>query len=303
MSSDAEVARAIPRHRRAAAALLACCRPRQWVKNLLVLIAPLAAGVIQHPPVLWRVLAAFAAFVLASSAVYLVNDLKDVVFDRLHPVKRNRPIASGQLPVRVARAAAPLLVLAALAVALATGWQLAGIVALYVASSVLYCYRMKHEVVLDLVFVLTGFLLRAIGGGVAAGVSLSQWFLLTAGLGALFVVAGKRYAERVLAERTDVWSRPVLRAYSLSYLRFVWTIAAAALLVTYSLWTFTVTGHGDDSRWSVLSILPFVIVLLRYALIVDRGGAGEPEDIVAGDRTIQLSGALWMALVLVAVYR
>ncbi|MEO8749941.1 MAG: decaprenyl-phosphate phosphoribosyltransferase, partial [Allobranchiibius sp.] len=159
-----------------------------------------------------------------------------------------------------------------------------------------------HEVVLDLVFVLSGFLLRAIGGGVAAGVPLSQWFLLTAGLGALFVVAGKRYAERVLAERSGVWARPVLREYSLSYLRFVWTAAAAALLVVYSLWTFTITPGNQASSWGLLSTIPFLVVVLRYAVIVDRGGAGEPEDIVIADRMLLGSAVVMLALLTVAIY-
>jgi len=285
-----------------AGALLAGCRPRQWTKNLLVLIAPLAAGVIQHPQVQLRVLVAFLAFVLASCVIYLVNDLKDLALDRAHPTKRYRPLASGRLPVPLARGAAPVLAVAALGVALLGGGALARIVGLYLASSLVYCFRMKHEVVLDLVFVLIGFLLRAIGGGVAARVSLSQWFLLTAGLGALFVVAGKRYAERVLAERSGEWARPVLREYTLSYLRFVWTLAAAALLVTYALWAFTVAAHGDDARWSALSILPFLVALLRYAIIVDHGGAGEPEDIVLADRMLLGAGGLWLGLLLLAVY-
>lgn len=302
MSLDAEVARPTSRRRSTARALLASCRPKQWIKNLLVLIAPAAAGVIGDPQVQLRVLDAFVAFILASSAIYLVNDLRDVTVDRAHPTKRRRPIASGALPMPVARRAVPAFIVAAILVALPGGVPLAGIVALYLASSLLYCLRLKHEVVLDLVFVLIGFLLRAVGGGVAAHISLSEWFLVTIGLGALFIVAGKRYAERVLAEQTGVWARPVLREYSLSYLRFVWTVAAGALLVTYALWTFTVTTRGDDARWSLASILPFLVVLLRYAAIVDRGAAGEPEEIVLADRTLLGAGTLWLALLLVAVY-
>lgn len=303
MSLDAEAAQQAPRRPTQARDLLALCRPKQWIKNLLLLMAPLAAGVIQHPQVLLRLLVAFVAFVLASSAVYVVNDLKDVALDRVHPTKRARPLASGAVSMAAARRLAPALIAAAVVVGLFDGWRVAVVVAIYIVSSLLYCFWMKHEVVLDLVFVVSGFLLRAIGGGVAAHVSLSQWFLLTAGLGALFVVAGKRYAERLLAERTGVWARPVLREYSLSYLRFVWTAAAAALLVVYSLWTFTVTtAAGENSQWGVLSIIPFLVVVLRYAVIVDRGGAGEPEEIVIADRMLLGSAVVMVALLSVAIY-
>lgn len=302
MSLDAEAAQLAPRRPTQARDLLRLCRPKQWIKNLLLLMAPLAAGVIQHPGVLLRLLVAFVAFVLASSAVYVVNDLKDVDLDRVHPKKRARPLASGAVSMIAAQRLAPVLVVGALAVALLDGWQVAVVVAIYIAASLLYCFWMKHEVVLDLVFVLGGFLLRAIGGGVAARVLLSQWFLLTAGLGALFVVAGKRYAERVLAERSGVWARPVLREYSLSYLRFVWTAAAAALLVVYSLWTFTLTTGNQASTWGLLSTIPFLVVVLRYAVIVDRGGAGEPEEIVLADRMLLGSAVVMLALLSVAIY-
>ncbi|MDQ2850580.1 MAG: decaprenyl-phosphate phosphoribosyltransferase [Actinomycetota bacterium] len=302
MSSDAEAAQQAPPHTTQARDLLRLCRPKQWIKNLLLLMAPLAAGVIQHPGVLLRLLVAFVAFVLASCAVYVVNDLKDVELDRVHPSKRARPLASGAVSMTAARRMAPALVAAAVVAGLLDGWQVAVVVTVYIAASLLYCFRMKHEVVLDLVFVLSGFLLRAIGGGVAAGVPLSQWFLLTAGLGALFVVAGKRYAERVLAERSGVWARPVLREYSLSYLRFVWTAAAAALLVVYSLWTFTITPGNQASSWGLLSTIPFLVVVLRYAVIVDRGGAGEPEDIVIADRMLLGSAVVMLALLTVAIY-
>lgn len=302
MSLRAEADQCTPQRRTSTGALLTLCRPKQWIKNLLLLMAPLAAGVIQRPDVLLRVLIAFIAFVLASSAIYAVNDLKDIALDRAHPTKRARPLASGAVSVAAARRLVPVLVAGAIAVGLLDGWQVVAVVVVYIATSLLYCYHMKHEVVLDLVFVLGGFLLRAIGGGVAARVSLSQWFLLTAGLGALFVVAGKRYAERLLAEKNGVWARPVLREYSLSYLRFVWTTAAAALLVVYSLWTFTVTAVNKNVTWGMASIIPFLVVVLRYAVIVDRGGAGEPEEIVVADRMLLGAAMLMLALLSVAIY-
>ena len=285
-----------------ARALVVTMRPKQWVKNLLVVAAPIAAGVIGRPEVLWRVFVAFVAFVLASSAVYLVNDLLDVEADRAHPRKRHRPLASGALPVGVARVAAPVVALLSLAVAAAGNWQLVTLTAIYLVSSMAYSIRLKHEAILDLAFVVIGFLLRALAGGVAADVRASTWFVLTTGLGALFVIAGKRYAELELVQAGLTTGRQVLRHYTVSYLRFVWTMAAAALLVTYSLWAFEVGAATGDSLWSEISVLPFLLVLMRYALIIDKGNAGEPEDIVLSDRLLLVLAACWLALLLGAVY-
>ena len=283
-------------------ALLVSIRPKQWVKNLLVLAAPVAAGVVGRPDVLWRVLIAFVAFVLASSAVYLVNDLLDVEADRAHPRKRHRPLASGALPVSVARVAAPVLGLLALAVAAGANWTLVVVTAVYLVSSLAYSIRLKHEAILDLAFVVIGFLLRALAGGVAASVPASAWFVLTTGLGALFVIAGKRYAELELVQAGLTTGRQVLRHYTVSYLRFVWTMAAAALLVTYSLWAFSVGARSGDTLWSGLSVLPFLLVMMRYALIIDQGNAGEPEEIVLSDRLLLGMAACWLVLLLIAVY-
>ena len=285
-----------------AKALVVTTRPRQWIKNLLVVAAPMAAGVIARPVVLEKVFIAFVAFVLASSAVYVVNDLLDLEVDRTHPKKRRRPLASGALPVPVARIAAPVFAVLAIAVAATCNWTLAGFTAIYLTSSLLYSIRLKHEAILDLAFVVIGFLLRALAGSVAADVPSSAWFVLTTGLGALFVIAGKRYAELELAERGLTTARPVLRHYTVSFLRFVWTMAAAALLITYSLWAFSVGSNTEDSLWGQLSILPFLLVLLRYALIIDRGDAGEPEEIVLSDRLLLGLALCWAVLLVGAVY-
>ncbi|MDA8438008.1 MAG: decaprenyl-phosphate phosphoribosyltransferase [Propionibacterium sp.] len=285
-----------------ARALLVTTRPRQWIKNLLVAAAPMAAGVIGRPVVLEKVLIAFVAFVLASSAVYVVNDLLDLEIDRTHPKKRRRPLASGALPVPVARVAAPVFGVLALAVAATCNWALVGLTAIYLVSSLMYSIRLKHEAILDLAFIVIGFLLRALAGAVAADVRTSTWFVLTTGIGALFVIAGKRYAELELAERGLTTARPVLRHYTVSFLRFVWTMAAAALLVTYSLWAFSVGSGVEDSLWSQLSVLPFLLVLLRYALIIDRGDAGEPEEIVLSDRLLLGLAVCWLVLLVGGVY-
>ena len=141
-----------------------------------------------------------------------------------------------------------------------------------------YCFGLKHQAVLDICIVSSGFLIRAIAGGVAAGnIPLSQWFLLVMAFGSLFMVAGKRYAELQLAERTGAKIRKSLESYTGSYLRFVWTLSATAMVVCYGLWAFE--RDGANAAWFAVTMIPFTIAILRYAVDVDGGLAGEPEEI------------------------
>ena len=142
---------------------------------------------------------------------------------------------------------------------------------MYVVVQLSYCFWLKHQPVLDICIVASGFLLRAIAGGAATGIPLSQWFLLSAGFGSLFMVAGKRYAEMVLAERTGAKIRKSLESYSASYLRFVWALSATTLIMTYCLWAFEIREAEHNTVWSVISIVPFVIAVLRYSVDVDGG--------------------------------
>jgi len=281
--------------------LLRACRPRQWVKNVLVLTAPFAAGVITQPKALTQMLIAFIAFTVAASGIYLVNDALDVQADRAHATKRLRPVASGELSIRAAWTAAAVLLPAALVISALLTLQLLVVVAIYEAVQLWYCLGMKHEPVIELTSVASGFLLRAIAGGVATNVQLSQWFLIAAGFGSLFMAAGKRYAEIRLTQDTGVPIRPVLKRYTPSYLRFVWTMSAGVLVTTYALWAFTMTG-ATSNQWSVISIVPFVVALLRYSVDVDNGAASEPEEIVLHDRMLMVLGVLWAACLMGSVY-
>ena len=170
----------------------------------------------------------------------------------------------------------------------------------YVGVQVAYCLGLKHEPVLELASVTSGFLLRAVAGGVAAGIPLSHWFLLTAGFGSLFVAAGKRYGEALRGERTGCRVRPVVAAYSTSYLRFVWTLAATVVVATYAQWATEVHG-STGSAWSLVSTVPFVLAVLRYAVVVDAGEGEEPETAVLGNPTLLSLGALWACALVLAV--
>jgi len=136
---------------------------------------------------------------------------------------------------------------------------------------------------------------------VATHVELSQWFLIAAGFGSLFMAAGKRYAEMRLVQDTGAPIRPVLRPYTQSYLRFVWTLSAGVLVTTYALWAFTIR-QATSNEWGVLSIVPFVVALLRYAVDVESGAAGEPEEVVLHDRLLMLLGGIWAACLIGSVY-
>jgi decaprenyl-phosphate phosphoribosyltransferase len=285
------------------AGIVKAVRPRQWVKNLLVLAAPLAAlgGNIHYDyrEVLIRVLIAFVVFSLGASAVYLVNDARDVEADRQHPTKRFRPIAAGVVPEWLAYTLAVALGAASLVISFWLTPNLALVMAIYIGIQLAYCFGLKHQAVLDICIVSSGFLIRAIAGGVAAGIPLSQWFLLVMAFGSLFMAAGKRYAELQLAERTGAKIRKSLESYTSTYLRFVWTLSATAVVVCYGLWAFE--RDRSSGSWFAVSMVPFTIAILRYAVDVDGGLAGEPEDIALRDRVLQLLAVAWIGTVGVAV--
>jgi decaprenyl-phosphate phosphoribosyltransferase len=283
--------------------LLRSMRPRQWVKNVLVLAAPFAAGMLMNAEIAVELALAFVAFSLAASGIYLVNDVNDVDADRAHPTKRNRPIAAGIVPPALALGLAMVLLAGALVLGALASVPLLIVVAVYVAVQLSYCFWLKHQPVLDICIVASGFLLRAIAGGAATGIALSQWFLLVAGFGSLFMVAGKRYAEIRLAERTGAKIRKSLESYTASYLRFVWALSATVLIMTYGLWAFEIReAQVHTTVWSVISMVPFVVAVLRYAVDVDGGNGGEPEEIALGDRVLQVLAVAWIGLLTLAVY-
>jgi decaprenyl-phosphate phosphoribosyltransferase len=293
-----------------AAGVVKALRPRQWVKNVLVFAAPVAAladaSFVDRmrddwPALLLNVAVAFAVFSLAASSVYLVNDARDVEADRAHPTKRFRPIAAGVVSEPLAYVLAVILGVLSLAISwVVVSPNLALVMAVYIAVQLAYCFGLKHQAVIDICIVSSGFLIRAIAGGVAAEVPLSQWFLLTMAFGSLFMAAGKRYAELQLAERTGAKIRKSLESYTSSYLRFVWTLSATALVLCYGLWAFERDATGGTS-WFVVSMIPFTIAILRYAVDVDGGLAGEPEEIALKDRVLQLMALAWIGTVGAAV--
>ncbi|MFM8155926.1 MAG: decaprenyl-phosphate phosphoribosyltransferase [Actinomycetes bacterium] len=287
-------------HRSLARAAVVAMRPRQWLKNVLVFAAPLAAGSIFEPDVLIPSLVAFVAFCLISSSTYIINDLRDIPADQQHPTKRARPIPAGQLSRTAAIIEALVLALLALAISATVRPELAAVVIVYFVFTLAYSMFLKHEPVIELALLAMGFLLRAIAGGVASNLPISQWFLIVAGFGSLFMAAGKRASELQAANATGDGTaanqRKSLAGYTPGYLRFVWGTAAAVTISAYCLWAFDVAGQPASLPWAEWSIVPFVLAILRYAVVIDNGDGEAPEDAVLRDRVLQVLGLAWIIL-------
>lgn len=282
---------------------MVAARPKQWVKNVLVFAAPGAAAVLTHGTKLVETLVAFLAFCLAASGTYYLNDTRDVDADRLHPEKRFRPIAAGEINVRLAEVVGVALILAGVAVSFAAYWELAVVVGSYVVVTTLYTLWLKHEVLFDVVAVAAGFVLRAIGGAAATHVEVSNWFFIVATFGSLFMVSCKRHAEVRTMGGDAHRTRAVLEDYSESYLAYLRAVCSGVVLVAYCLWAFekaaTAASHVPLFQ---LSIVPFGLAILRYALLVDQGHGGAPEEVVFGDRMLQAIGLCWAVLFALGLY-
>ncbi len=298
----------LPPHRQPTRAgdLLRLLRPTQWTKNVLVFVAPGAAGSLVHAELALKSVGAFAIFCAAASATYCLNDTLDAETDRVHPVKRHRPVASGRVSPATAVGLAVPLILAALAGSwFLAGWKLTVVTALYVAITLSYSAWLKRVAVIELVAVAVGFVLRAIAGGVAVGVGLSEWFLLVTSFGALFLVIGKRAGEHETLGPDRALHRHTLSLYSPEYLRSALTLTAAGAVTTYCLWAFNQTGlarRGDHLVWIELSVAPVVTGVLYVLRLLTDGHGESPTDLALSDRTLQVIGAAWALLVGLGVY-
>jgi decaprenyl-phosphate phosphoribosyltransferase len=283
-------------------ALLVEARPKQWVKNVLVVAAPAAAGVLGEGSAIFDTFIAFVAFCLAASGTYFLNDSLDVEADRLHAKKRFRPIAAGEVPVPMARVVGVVLILCGIGIGFVTGWKLPVVIATYIAFTTTYSIWLKHVAVVDLGMVAAGFVLRLIAGACAVDVPISVWFFIVGSFGSLFMVAGKRHAEHMDLGSEAAGHRATLSEYSLEYLGYVRSVASGVTMVGYCLWAFEKSAHIAGVPWYELSIVPFVLAVLRYALLVERGEGGAPEDLVLRDRPLQVMAFLWVVLVGIGLY-
>jgi decaprenyl-phosphate phosphoribosyltransferase len=282
-------------------AVIRTTRPRQWPKNLLVFAAPLAGASLGRNDGFGYALLAMFAFGCASAAVYFVNDVVDAERDRGHPVKRNRPVASGALPAQHA------IVLAVLAAVCAVGAGVAirepllvAAASTYLCLSFLYSFRLKHVPFVEMLIVASGFLLRVLGGAAATHVRPSGWFLLVCSLGALGVAVAKRYTELTSLGAEGVRHRPVLRWYRPGMLRVAQLLIGLAMLATYLVWAFS--ERTGVRPWHLASALPLAAALVRFGVLTARRTVRPVEDLITRDAVMLICEAAWLVLFCTGLY-
>jgi 4-hydroxybenzoate polyprenyltransferase len=279
--------------------LLKSMRPRQWTKNIFVFAALVFDRQLFNPGSLGRTFLAFIVFCLISSSVYLINDIFDLKADQQHPIKKERPIASGRLPITTALVSAVILSILALAIALVLSRELALIALVYLLINLAYSKWLKHVVLLDVLVIAFGFVLR-----VAAGVSVihvqrfSPWLYVCMTLLALFLGFGKRRAEMAYNNSN---TRKVLGGYSIALIDQLLTVVSATTIIAYSLYTFS-APNLPGSYWMMLTI-PFVLYgIFRYLYLIQiKNAGGEPEELLLTDRPLQVTVLLW-GLACVAIF-
>jgi decaprenyl-phosphate phosphoribosyltransferase len=281
-------------------------RPRQWTKNLVVFAAPLFAFSISLPTILSALLAC-VLFCAISSSFYLWNDIADVEADRQHPVKCQRPIASGLVKIPVAIGLAIMLLLGALLIAASQSFGLVFVLSGYAILQLAYNWRLKQTVILDIFAIAAGFVFRAYAGAVATQVSLSPWFVLCTAMLALFLAIEKRKAELRWAQIRNAQPRKVLKRYSSALLHRMENIATTGAVVTYALWSAGPKLQGASTSWMLITV-PFVLHgIFRYQLISDpqeianqsasaepAGRSERPEDVLLHDRPILFTVVGWI---------
>jgi 4-hydroxybenzoate polyprenyltransferase len=290
----------LPQRRSTPVAAFVSLRPRQWTKNLLLFAGIIFAAKLGDASRWGEALAAFGAYCAASSASYLVNDVRDAPNDREHPIKRARPIARGELSPRLAEAIAAVLILGAFLLVAPLGLASILFLAGFFALQAAYTLTLKHVVLLDVMTIGGLFVVRAAAGAAAVEVRISPWLLLCTALLALFLALAKRRGELVLVGAEATPGRPVLEGYSLALVDQLVTIVAASTVISYCLYTFT----ARDSKAMMVTI-PFVVFgVFRYLLLMHRRDLGEePEEVLLRDLPILLCIAGWAlcAAVILAV--
>lgn len=283
--------------------LIRSMRPRQWPKNAFVFVALLFDRKLFDPASVAAVLGAFALLCLMSSAVYLMNDLADIESDRQHPIKKNRPLASGQLDPRLAAVASTLFAAISLIAGYFLSPELAVILLLYLLSQIAYTFKLKHVVLLDVLTIAAGFVLR-----IAAGVAVieverfSPWLYVFGGFLALFMALGKRRAEITLLGDDAGNHRAILEDYNLDLIDRLQGIVTTSSVVAYSLYTFLAEGLPENH--AMMLTIPFVLYgIFRYLYLIHvRREGGAPEEILLRDRPLQITLALYGFMVFVALY-
>ncbi len=281
--------------------LLKAMRPRQWTKNLFVFAALVFDGKLFHPSDFIRTLIGFILFCLISSSIYIFNDLLDLKADRLHPVKKNRPIASGKVPTTLALVTGAILAVIALAGGYLEAFQFGLTLSIYFVLMLAYSKWLKQIPILDVIILAAGFVLRVHSGTTLIVVErFSPWLYVLMSLLALYLGFGKRRAELALLADDTIAQRRVLEGYTLPLLDQFITIVSASTILAYSLYTFDRLPNNH----SLMLTIPFVIyALFRYLYLIEvKQSGGEPEEILLTDRPFQISILLWAVSVMLVFY-
>ncbi len=282
-------------------AFLKTLRPRQWTKNAFVFAALVFDGKLFHLPDFLRTLAGFGIFCLISSAVYIINDIMDLEADRQHPVKKNRPIASGKIGIPAAITSSIILCLLAIVSSYLLSWQFSLTILLYFVMMLAYSKWLKHVPILDVLILAAGFVLRVHAGTTLIIVQrFSPWLYVLMTLLALYLGFGKRRAELALLADEATLHRKVLDGYTLPLLDQFITIVSGTTILAYSLYTFF---RLPDNHTLMLTI-PFVVyAIFRYLYLIQvKHTGGEPEEILLSDHPFQISIILWGLAVLAVFY-
>jgi len=272
--------------------LIRTMRPHQWTKNILfVFPAIIFDAKLTNIDLLVRVIIASILLILMSGTVYIINDLLDVENDKQHPTKRFRPIPSGELPIGFARFAAVMIPIVTIFVSLLFDSSLAIILIIYLSLQILYSFRLKHIVLLDILSVAFGFVLRVMAGGVVIDVTISPWLYAFTGLLALFLVVAKRRQELIKLGDTAKSTRPIFQHYNLQLLDEILRMVTTSTLITYLLYTIEVeTMTIRDTNLGLITV-PFVLYgLFRYLYLIhvkEEGSA--PDEVLLKDRPIQIT--------------
>lgn len=284
-------------------AILRSLRPEQWLKNGFVLVPLVFSGLLDEPAVWARSAVALAAFCAASSSVYLVNDVLDREADRLHPSKRSRPIAAGELSVGVALGVAVVLAVAALAAASSLGRWFAVVLGAYIVLVVLYSVVIKRVVFVDVLVLAAGFVLRVVGGAVAIDVPMSRWLLLCAYLLALYLALGKRRAELALLGDSAGTHREVLGHYSLALVDQAISVVLGATVLAYTLYTVAPDTVAKVGSEGLMITVPIVLYgLFRYLYLLHRRSAGgSPTRVLLTDRPLLMAVLVWVGVAAVVI--
>ncbi len=284
--------------------LIRSLRPNQWIKSVFVLAPLVFSAHLLDGRYLLRSGAAFVLFCLISSAVYLLNDIRDIESDRRHPEKRNRPIASGLLSPGAASAAAIVIALLVFPPAFLLSTSFGWVLLAYGLMNVAYSLYLKHVVILDVMIIATGYLLRAIAGALVISVEISSWLILCTVLLALFMGFVKRRQELILLESGAGGHRRILDEYTPRFLDQMIAVVTAGALVSYALYTMSPDVAQKLGTPHLNLTIPFVIYgLLRYLYLVyakDQGG--NPSSTILGDPSLLINGGLWFLAVFALLY-